>query len=668
MSTDFNALLTELVAAYTGYKLSADALLNGQFAFLSGTLTDPDSFDADGLPATDPEHGPLGYYPLANGSGATIHVPCLLRLAALSAEAAPAFADAAEASADAAAASATAAGAAADAAEGFKADAEGFRNTASTQAGIATTKAGEAAASAAAASGSATAAGGSETAAAASSTSASGDATTATTQAGNAASSAAAAAGSATAAATSAAALEAAVAALGSSDGYRGLFRALLMRIGSSRWPAITDAAFSGKTSYYGRADSGVFTAKALSDVTDFARASTASYVDASGVLSSAASGAARLGHRYASGSATWVLAGLLAEAQATNLITYSEQIDHANWGKSGISVTANAATAPDGAAHAEKLIPDGTSAKHWVQAGWSAAVVAHNGTIYAKADGYNVLGIGMINNGANGGEAINLTTGAVVSSVTNSPFSATANISAVDVGNGWWRISINRTPNGAGNFYMAVYVIPDGSNYHSAGNGTSGILVYGAQVEAGAAATTYIPTTSAQVTRAADVFSKALGSEFNPAGQTALFSFRRFTAAIAASAGRLWQWDDGSANNRITVRLSGTTLIAEVVVGGAVQATVNGPTIAGDTEYRVAVGFAAGVLRLAVNGTVYSDGAPAAIPSGLTTRRIGCDSAGGNQPNAFVMPYRPHPLLSQHDASEFALLLTTTEFGSYTT
>lgn len=663
-----NATLIALAANVGAVNAAADALRQYNFKLISGTITDPDSFDADGLSASDPEHGPLGYYPLLNGSGDTVYFPCWARWATIAGGTVAEFAADAEAAAMAAGASATAAAGSATAAAGSATAAAGSATAAGASAATSTTKAGEASASATAADGSASAAAASATAAAGSASAAGGSATAATTKAGEASASATAAATSATALATAYASLTAAISALAASnDAYLSLYRGLLMRIGVATWPAATDVAFAGHSSRYARAEAGIFTAKTLADVTDFARASTASYRSSSGVLSSAASGAARLGYRYNSGTASWVLAGLLIERQATSLVTKSAEIDHANWGKSGVTVTANAGTSPDGTVNAEKVIPDNVAAKHWVQHGFTAtAGIYYTGPVFLKAAGYSVVGLGFINNGANGGEVFNLSTGAKVTSVTNSPFSTTAALKFEDVGDGWWRVSPTRQPNGTGGFYLAIYVLPDGSNFHSVGDGVSGVLMYGGQVEAGEYPTSYIPTTTAQVTRAADVFSKALGSEFNAAGQTAMFRFRRSQSATGINA-RLWQWDDGTDNNRVTVGLAGTTLRAEIVVGGASQAIVNGPTIAANTDYKVALGFAAGILRLNVNGTAYGDGAPAAVPGGLTTRRIGCDAAGGGQPDAFLQPYLAHPVLGQLDATEFALLLPAAMMGVYT-
>lgn len=203
-------------------------------------------------------------------------------------------------------------------------------------------------------------------------------------------------------------------------------------------------------------------------------------------------------GTGYSAGTEVSVASGsLLTIYEALpiiNLITRSRELDHANWFKSGASVTANAAATPvDGTTTADKIIPDNSAAKHWIQAGFSAvAGMTYTGPVYLKAAEYSVVGIGFVNNGANGGEAFNLATGAKVAGTTNSPFSTTADLKFENVGNGWWRVSPTRQPNGTGNFYLAIYVLPDGSNYHSAGDGTSGVLAADAQVNLGASALSY--------------------------------------------------------------------------------------------------------------------------------------------------------------------------------
>ncbi len=135
---------------------ASDALRQYNFNLVAGSTTDPDSFDADGKPSTDPTHGPLGYYPVINGSGGTVYFPCWARWATIAGGTVAEFAAAAEAAATAAAASVASIGTSVT-------DAQAAATAAASSATTATTKAGEAAASATAAGNSATAAAGSKT-------------------------------------------------------------------------------------------------------------------------------------------------------------------------------------------------------------------------------------------------------------------------------------------------------------------------------------------------------------------------------------------------------------------------------------------------------------------------------------------------------------------------
>ncbi|QTH19668.1 hypothetical protein HRJ34_14930 [Rhizorhabdus wittichii] len=135
---------------------ASDALRQYNFNLVAGSTTDPDSFDADGKPSTDPTHGPLGYYPILNGSGGTVYFPCWARWATIAGGTVAEFAAAAEAAATAAAASVASIGTSVE-------DAQAAATAAAGSATTANTKAGEAAASATAAGNSATAAAASKT-------------------------------------------------------------------------------------------------------------------------------------------------------------------------------------------------------------------------------------------------------------------------------------------------------------------------------------------------------------------------------------------------------------------------------------------------------------------------------------------------------------------------
>jgi hypothetical protein len=169
----------------------------------------------------------------------------------------------------------------------------------------------------------------------------------------------------------------------------------------------------------------------------------------------------------------------LLLEPQRTNLLTYSEQFDNAEWTKTRASVTANAATSPDGYTNADKLVEDTTASNtHFLQLDFiTVTATNYTATIYAKAAERSQVRILLSNYWFSGNEAIyDLSAGTVVS-VGAGAVSA----SITDVGNGWHRcVLVSGTaaagPNGKFDIMPAV---AGSANY--TGDGTSGILIYGA-------------------------------------------------------------------------------------------------------------------------------------------------------------------------------------------
>jgi hypothetical protein len=158
------------------------------------------------------------------------------------------------------------------------------------------------------------------------------------------------------------------------------------------------------------------------------------------------------------------------------NLLTYSEQFDNAGWPKSGATVTANAAVAPDGTTTADKLVETATTATHVVAQSVTLQNIAYRASLYVKAA---ERGFALFSQQTDNGISVNLSTG-VATSAVGSP----TNIISVDAGNGWWRISFSFTPS-AGSFGFNIYASVDGvwANRSYLGDGTSGILIWGAQL-----------------------------------------------------------------------------------------------------------------------------------------------------------------------------------------
>ena len=185
---------------------------------------------------------------------------------------------------------------------------------------------------------------------------------------------------------------------------------------------------------------------------------------------------------------------GLLYEPQRTNSYAYSNSFN--SWNYSYVLKTWGATTSPDGTSNGWSIVPSTNLETHGVYA--SLAAGTWGLSIYAKANGCSYLYLQT--EGTDEGSAyFNLATG-VVESVTK----ATAAIK--DVGNGWYRCSVVSTMTSAG--YSRICVSDTGSRTYYAGNGTSGLYLFGAQIESGSSVTSYIPTSGAAATRADDALS----------------------------------------------------------------------------------------------------------------------------------------------------------------
>jgi hypothetical protein len=242
-----------------------------------------------------------------------------------------------------------------------------------------------------------------------------------------------------------------------------------------------------------------------------FTRASTGTYYDKFGVLRTAAAGVPRIDYDPVTGECR----GLLVEPAATNLLTYSEQFDM--WGRTNCSVLNSFTTAPNGQMSMNKIVED-TSTNTFKYISSSGVNMPQGSTfttsVYIKPSGrdYVLFGFNTLAN-VYGLAKFNLATGVFTGNVTT-PNSVFISAMCINVGNGVYRISTtwmhNNPVTGAvlrlyfGNSDLTpTYPLTVGSY---TGDGSSGVIIWGAQLEIWALPTSYIPTTSAAVTRQADI------------------------------------------------------------------------------------------------------------------------------------------------------------------
>jgi len=212
----------------------------------------------------------------------------------------------------------------------------------------------------------------------------------------------------------------------------------------------------------------------------DVTRATTATRVNSSGLIESVASNVPRLD--YTNGTCP----SILVEPQRTNSFLYSEQFNNAYWGKYQTSVTSNATVSPDGNLTADTVaVTTGTGGSIFLI---SPITGTYTVTVFFKAETSNLT---IIEVPTIGDVNINLSTGT---------FTTTGSVTGAmkSFANGWYRCTATFTGTAIPYISFGITGI--------AGQTAS---LWGAQLEAGSYATSYIPTTSASVTRNADVISK---------------------------------------------------------------------------------------------------------------------------------------------------------------
>lgn len=230
----------------------------------------------------------------------------------------------------------------------------------------------------------------------------------------------------------------------------------------------------------------------------DFTRATTATFIGSNGLIQSAAIDSPRFDHDPITGQCK----GLLIEEQRANLYSRSEELNDSIWAKIRSSINPNVTTAPNGTLTADKLVEDTTDSNtHTLGLTATPPATAHTLSVFAKKGErtWIVLRLGGNNT------FFNLDDGTIAAGSANSP-------TITDFGNGWYRCSVTSSAGTQGSFQLAT----NSTTTSYTGDGTSGIFLWGAQLEAGSFPTSYIPTAATvPVVRSADVCS-ITGTDFS--------------------------------------------------------------------------------------------------------------------------------------------------------
>lgn len=311
-----------------------------------------------------------------------------------------------------------------------------------------------------------------------------------------------------------------------------------------------------------------------------FSRASTGTFVDSDGLIKTAASELPRFDHSPSTGESL----GLLVEEARTNLLTYSEQFDNAAWTKSNITVSANAAIAPNGTTTADLVYPDSTGTNRSLY----RATTGTNGALYTssiflKANGIRYACVSSVRGISSRAAWFDLQNGTV--GTINGGVTATIQ----NHGSGWYRCSVTDTSNSTTIYFGDVILTSADNSTSVTANGTDGIYHWGAQLEAGAFPTSYIPTpaTFSSRTSTATFYDSAGTVQTAASGVARSNAFFPDNSGVMRSAGLLleaaatnlivgsqtfntggWSVDGISITNNAAVAPDGTTTAASIVQG----------------------------------------------------------------------------------------------------
>ena len=287
----------------------------------------------------------------------------------------------------------------------------------------------------------------------------------------------------------------------------------------------------------------------------------------------------------------------ILAEPQRTNEVTYSSDFSNAYFQKIRSTISTDQIISPDGTQNADKFIEDSALGTKllWTQdevvsigdvLTWSVFVKKgeRDWIVLQESNAGNFYAFFDLDNGVIGTK----------SGVDSSKIE--------DLGSGWYRCSITYTTTGTtakGRLYLA-----DSDNSQSyQGNGTSGLYIWGAQLELGSYATSYIPTSGSTVTRNQDTFTRdGIGSLIN---STEGVLFVEMAALSNDSTRRAISLSDGTNTNRLVLRYDNASNRVQgfIQVGGATNGNINDNSYTITNFLKIAYKWKAGDFALWING-----------------------------------------------------------------
>ena len=357
----------------------------------------------------------------------------------------------------------------------------------------------------------------------------------------------------------------------------------------------------------------------------------TATRVNASGYIESVASGIPRLDY-FASGGTVGCPA-LLVEPSAQNLAVQSEDFTlSASWNTSvaGRTLATGNVTAtldPYGGNVADLLSDDNTaSSTHRMYTAGNISITSgttYSTSFFVKANTTPWFEIRLMQSNETDagivGTVFNLTSGTITSG------SGTIQ----NYGNGWYRCTNIGTSNFTGNGRIFFYVYNSSGTKSYNGTSSNSLYIFGAQLETGSVATSYIPTLAAAVTRNADVVSVS-GAVSGSIGQASGTIYAEVDIRNAF-AGTFISLDIGSTADFLIIgRTSSFAVIVQIKKSSGSTVTIITSSAVALGVHKIALGYTNGDYALYIDG----------VSAGTSTNSTDYPSAALTRCNLAVTAY----------------------------
>jgi hypothetical protein len=218
-----------------------------------------------------------------------------------------------------------------------------------------------------------------------------------------------------------------------------------------------------------------------------------------------------------------------------------------------------------------------------------------------------------------------------------------TSSVSIVSVGNGWYRCSMSVTDSSVNNHTIGFVTSLNSARAPST-TLTTNCYLWGAQLEAGSFATSYIPTLASTVTRSADVASvNTLSPWWNASAATFYientfggFGNQPIALADQAAVGNAWIY-------------SSTLGLIKSYTAGAALDLSSGVTVAANATVKSAFAYGSSGKEISVNGSTPVVSGNTTAPTASTQLSLGTWPGGSHYINGHIrrVAYYPRALSS---------------------